>query len=541
MALLLGLVYLGSIGPHWKIQCDSAMFIGIGESLVEGRGYTFAGLFWATTPFGWPVFLAGLIRMFGRNYLVLNTVSVVMGLATLWLVYRSIKEMAGVWWGLVVVTLTGLLHVMLEYSVYVMTDIPAMFGFWLGFYFLQRLVLRPAMAWTDVLGASCGLMLGCAFRFTAAFALPLFALAPWLWRRQQRPNFGRNLLLAAVLVLPAVLLLAGWIHFSMNQVALYAAAADSGRPVSVAPGYITWGDLIGLAVKPLGGLWLTVPALMNATLKGLTTFGLEAIRLEEPDYLNPARIAAYGGAFLLMGALAGLGGWRVSKTDRGLSLAAALIYCAMMLIAQRVAVQRYLLPLFPLLLWFIAEGLNVVWDKLRPSRPGGPTAHAGFPLRWPTAACLAGLLVPNLINIAGEIRQVHRADYYATFEKGAWKDLWTVSEWIRQHAPPEARVFTRDFSVIHFWTGRKCLWWFKQTREGDLFLLERIGDLNRRFNRWQVESRGWELEQATRAWPLVENGRAKELFRSGALSVYRREPDQPGQQPGPVHGPGGTR
>ncbi|MCX7826089.1 MAG: glycosyltransferase family 39 protein [Verrucomicrobiae bacterium] len=544
VALLLGLVYLGSIGPHWKIQCDSAMFIGLGESLVEGRGYSFGGLFCAGTPFGWPLLMAGLYRLFGRNFLVMNTVLVLMSLATLWLVYRSIKEMAGAWWGLIVVTLTGLLHVMVEYSVYLMTDMPGMFGFWLGFYFLQRLVLQPAFAWTDVLGASCGLMLACAFRYTSAFAVPLFALAPWLRRWEQPRKFHKNLLLAAVLVLPAVLLLAWWIDFSTKQaVVCYqrAVAIGGSSPVAALPAYITWGDLIGLALRPLAGLWLTAPALMNAALKGLTTFGLEAIRLEDPNYLNPLRIAAYGAAFLILGILVGLGGWRVSKTDRGLSLIAVLIYCASMLVAQRAAVQRYLLPLFPFLLWFIAEGLNLAWERWRPHRgkPEAPATPTGFPLRWPTTVCLIGLLLPNLVNIAREIRQVHRADYYATLEKGAWKDLWAVSEWIRQHAPPEARLFTREFAVMHFWTKRPCVWRFKDTRPGDLLVLEHIPDLRRRFNQWQVEPLKWEQDEARRARALVERGAAREVFRSGAISVYLRGPKGAAQTQSPPRDQGG--
>jgi hypothetical protein len=462
-------------------------------------------------------------RLVGPSYLFMNATMSLMALATLWLVYRSISEMASPWWGLIVAAVTGLLHVTLEYSAYLMTDIPAMFGFWLGFYFLQRLARRPGLDWRDVLGAGVGLAFGSACRYTTAFFLPLFALVPWLRPRDQWFRRRKNLLLAAVIALPTMLVTLGWLlatTLTAKEIVAEAPTLIQARDQIAL--YIWWGDFLG--TLELRRLWFVIVVFVNATFKGLTTFGIEAIRMSDPDYLNPTRVTVLATGFLFMCTMMALGGKRVWRNDRGLSVLAVCVYAGAMILWQRLAVQRYLLPVLPFLVWFLAEGLNAVWEKLRRVQPAAGATMQGFPLRWPAVACLAGLLLPNLTNIAAEIRQAHRSDYYATCDNGMWKDFWEASRWIREHAPREARLFTRESQLMHFWTKRPCLRRLELTRAGDLLVLERMGDPRLRFNRWALEQLDWELLEAKKAWSLVDSGAARELHRTGNVSVYLREP-----------------
>src|SRR5438067_5398744 len=56
-------LYLLMYNPYWVPGGDSELYIAVARSLATGKGYTFNGHFVSISPPGWPLFLAGLMKI----------------------------------------------------------------------------------------------------------------------------------------------------------------------------------------------------------------------------------------------------------------------------------------------------------------------------------------------------------------------------------------------------------------------------------------------------------------------------------------------
>ncbi|MBI5397709.1 MAG: glycosyltransferase family 39 protein, partial [Verrucomicrobia bacterium] len=456
VAVVLGLLYVARVSPHWKIGRDSSLYLGLAQSLAEGRGFRFLDTPIEHPPAGLSLMLSLVWRTLGPNFLVMNALIAAMALATLWLVYRSVREIAGPWWALVVVVLTGLSQRMMQFSGQLMTDLPAMFGFWLAFYFVQRLAMRPKATWPDAAGAAVGLLVATAFRYSSAFAAPAFALVPWLRRRAAGPGFIKRLALSAAVVLPLAVSLQLWLHHRVEA-----------RP----------GEVVTSFYEPTGPRALLelmaaqsprAVLFLDAAFESLTTQGTGADVLLTPSRRFVARDLRHVALLALIAVWLGAGAWQVSRKDRGLGVLATACYGGGVIVFGFESNPRYLLPVLPLLWWFAAEGLQAAWRAVR-RRPAA-VQPPGFPLGAPVAVAMALLLVPNVSKVLGEVRLAHASDFYAVYDHGHWKPYVAVAGWIKTNALPDARVLSVEGSPLGFLAGRPVVMNAAQCRPGDLLV-----------------------------------------------------------------------
>jgi len=82
--------YLLSIGAHWYVTPDSALYLMLGENLADGRGYTLWGEPHRLVPPGYPLLIAAQKRLGLGTIPWLNFGMAVMTLGVLGICYRSL-------------------------------------------------------------------------------------------------------------------------------------------------------------------------------------------------------------------------------------------------------------------------------------------------------------------------------------------------------------------------------------------------------------------------------------------------------------------
>jgi hypothetical protein len=130
---------------------------------------------------------------------------------------------------------------------------------------------------------------------------------------------------------------------------------------------------------------------------------------------------------------------------------AALGISALMLVWHFTPDQRFVFPLYPLLLAGLWTELANVWQALRLSWKKPSAADRGA--AWAGAGLLAGfaLFVVSttafgLFLFLPALFQAYRADLDARLP---------AYQWIARNAPPQARVFAYDDPLLFLYTGRK--------------------------------------------------------------------------------------
>lgn len=510
VAVVLALLYAARVGPHWKIGRDSSLYIGLAQSVAHGDGFRFLNQTFERVPFGLPAMLALFWQESGPNWLLMNAVMAGLALVTLWLVYRSVGEIAGPWWGLIVAFLTGWSHCMMQFSGQLMTDLPAMFGFWAGFYYLQQLVLRPEATVSNACGAAAGLLLGSTFRFSTPFMAPVFALAPWLRRRGDGHGSVRRLLLSALIALPTAAMLYAWFNYHIEL-----------RPGETPAGFWTSADTSAVAQQALSRLPKAV-LVPDAAFEVLTTQGTGADKLLTPGHTwgrrDISRVALAALTLLWLG----IGARQVCRKDRCLSVLTVLCYTTCIAAFSFETTPRYLLPVSPFLFWFAAEGLEAVSRWLR-RLPAMTRDVMVFPLSVPVAVLLTLLLAVNAVKTLREVRLAHAQDYYAAYDRGHWKPYVEVAHWLAANTPPDIRLWSTEAGPLAFLCNRLAVGRIEQLRPGDYLAMVPLNQ-NRSPEGPPNPGRVATDKLTAAAWRLAESDAAREVFRSGNVRVFKLLP-----------------
>ena len=91
------LLYLGTVSGHWYPLPDSALYRSLAESLSSGRGYTY----WSDVPShalpGFPLLLAGCIKLGLKEPWQLNVVMVLLSLGLCWTLWAVTWVLVRAW------------------------------------------------------------------------------------------------------------------------------------------------------------------------------------------------------------------------------------------------------------------------------------------------------------------------------------------------------------------------------------------------------------------------------------------------------------
>ncbi|HYL76064.1 MAG TPA: hypothetical protein VEU96_17775 [Bryobacteraceae bacterium] len=415
--------------PHLGYYHDDSLYWVSAQSLAQGGGYRIASLpgepYQTKYPPLYPVLLAGIWKInpdFPAN-LPLATLFAWMllpvYLALGWLVFRQL----GFGWReqCILAAITGLSPVAVVFSFSLMPEL-LFTALLLASVLAAERSHEPGTArWLPVLAGICGAL---AY-LTKSSAAPLLLTAPLCFAL--RKQFGKAALFFAAM-LPAV---AGWqwwvsghLSRSWDLVTLYYTNYVGYQAYNV----------------PLRDLPLVIWHNLDAFLMGAGRLLTFDVPFGSKHLERVAAVAAIAGCV------------RLTRRTRQLQYPlAALGISALMLVWHFTPDQRFVFPLYPLLLaglWTelanVCQALRVSWRK--PAMADRGAALVGAGVLGAFALFIAGTTVFGLFQFLPALFETYRADFEA--RRPAY-------QWIARNSPPQAQVFAYDDPLLFLYTGRK--------------------------------------------------------------------------------------
>lgn len=415
--------------PHFGHLHDDSIYWVAAKSMAEGHGYRIRSLpgepFQTKYPPLWPLALAGIWKIDPRFPENLRW-----GMAVAWAMLPAFMFVAWCWFRSVEfrpAMRTGLCAalVLSPWVVFLSTTLMSELIFSVA---LLAALLAIERARTGPWPALAAGLLGAAAYLIKTAALPLLVVGPlWLiWRS----DYWRRYRSAAVFfcaMLPAV---AGWM--------LWAGHHMTGARDIVSLYYTNY---LGYQIYNIG--WRDLPLVMWKNLDGVFS-GIAGLLIFD---LGKSALGVHLSRLLAIGAIVGV--VRLART-RGVTpyhgFAAA--YTAILLVWHYPPNERFLLPLFPLLLAGVGRELAHLGSVIRSAWRQGAlnrAVAAGMVAGAATLAAFgmvmnAGAIFREFPGIMGQHRAV-LASNRAAFA------------WIAQHAPGAGAFYAYDDAVFFLYTG----------------------------------------------------------------------------------------
>jgi hypothetical protein len=415
MALLVVLYAMGLNG-HWRIQRDSALYLGIARSLAEGKGYVFNYKPDVLAMPGFPTMMAAVYAAFGENFLVMNAVVSLMGLACVVFAYLLLRDMGAAPGVLMAsVLMFGLSRQLYYYSAHLLTDVPftmfSLAALWAG---VRMARSDGSKFWTWCVAS--GVLSVCAMSLRPfGLALPpALAAALWLrpdWRTRRRRNLMACILIGIIFTVPLVL----WVS---RCAAVYQ------------PGDVTYAN--AFRQRGFGRFVLhiaeQVPKLLDSLGESVAGVG----------------ISMAGG--LLLAVLAAIGLVHIAREGHWIVPVFMAIYTGGAMLGN--PGRRYLLPELALIVYAIVLGVQATADAITKSSRARHTL-------------LVFLLVFLILLNAGRTGKIvvenRSRHFYQTLEGGQWRPYFQVSDWVKANTAEDSVIAAYEARLIHYLTKRRVV------------------------------------------------------------------------------------
>ncbi len=405
------------VNSSWIATPDSALYLELGESIAQGKGYVFNGEPHTYVPPGFPFAIALVVEVFGGSFLAYRVLMALLGIGTAALGALLVARLYGRDLGLLVGGLFAVNHVLLENSTLTTSDVPFGLVVFAGLHALVSAgegerVSRPWVLWA-------GLLIGIAplFRVNGWGVPPAAAL--YLLTRRWDARWGTRLLWVAAFLVLSVIPAALWDLWRSAQPVAFSEGsyyqAVSGRSLA-------------------NQLWVMADSLWNYVPE--TSYAVTGVAVKDVllEFVVPVLT---------------LVGW-VSAVRRGELLwapLAAVQYAGLLLSS---AGSRYLIVLLPGLYLFVALGLfeffRWIFERLHESLQTRATVGQFL---------VCAFVVLAVLNVGHNVKTIVQSRS-ALESNGAerLRDLpfFKAARWLKEN-DPGAVVMTMHPRVLHYLSG----------------------------------------------------------------------------------------
>lgn len=383
--LLVGIsvVYALGLSPRWKYSADSTLYVGLAESLVQGRGYEFNNESHVHVPPGVPLLFLPVILFGGRNFLLLRLLVTALAVGSVYLAYHIFRTNLSERVALLLAALLGGSLYLFRYSLYILSDVPFLF-FSLAALLAVRSFIERKDRW-QLRGVLAGLLVSaaCMMRAVGAALLPAVALT-LLFSARPKATMRQRLAKLALVI----------------SVALAPGLAWVIRCVIVAPeGAASYAQLL----RPKNTRGVGREATFRRVVRrvgrnmrfytgvlGAYTVNRDLWKPGLPPYIEHANLPPWWAGWALALLFAASFMVILFKRRRLVEWYVAAYACICLLI-QPDSVGRYFLPLLPFLFYYLYLSLNWLKAKMQEERAGrGAWVWVGTAVVW-VLACAAAL------------------------------------------------------------------------------------------------------------------------------------------------------
>ncbi len=450
------LLYAAGLNSKWRFQRDSAIYLALGRSLAEGRGYVYNGRPHSRYAPGLPAALAVIGKAAGipqtpqDSFLPMNLMEMLAGAGCIALVVLVARELDLTRSEAVaLVLLCAFSRTLYYYSAQIMTEAPftllALGALWCG---LRMLRTTGRASWAWCAGAGLFALLASSIRPVGPLLLPALAAGLWLRRgalHRWAPNAGKTLLILALVVLPMI----GWITYT---------EADQAE------------ERVGYARNSLR--WFRAERLQRVGVNAFTRIHEHSEGFS--DAITGSNLGSPVGLLLLgilgVGLVEGL-----LRGERVLT-AFALLAIGAIIAGGWIVRRRYLLPALPVLFYWLVLGGSRVGRWLRRWESFWSRRRLRY-LGW---TCLALVLTVNAVRIGKVIYQNRSPRFYELAKGGIMADYAPLTAWLRHHADAGQSVLADEHSTVHYFSRMHTVPFpYRARRRGaqnlrDLLLSEKV-------------------------------------------------------------------
>ena len=454
--LILGIftlvLFLGAVNPFFYFHGgDNAEYLMLARSLVHGQGFTSTYTYpvqpHTKYPFFFPLMMAGIIKLFGENLVLIKIMiawcAAIMAGAT----YRMWEDQGDKGIALGAALLVATIPFTLQYSVGLLSEIP--FAAWVC---LTLLLAERALKKDSV--KSLPLILCVFFALAAYFTrsvgivlLPALVGAALL-RSPVRSRLKQNLVMATAIALPFLTAFGAWYGrgylLTHGQGKSYFREFFIKDSLDLNSPLIGFGDLIG-RTQANGHYYLEQI--------GITLGPFAAA-------LGRNRLADLG---LLMVLITLIGFVRAMVRRRGAAELYAVAYSLLILIWSS-SENRFLIPLYPVFFYYWLkgiEGLGLGIARLFPvlNRPAFfRSVLGGVSLIMLTSNLGADF---QFLSTMAQIRKMKGFEINPRFQiiatNEATSRILALAVYLRSHAEPDAVVFARKASLVALASGHQAV------------------------------------------------------------------------------------
>jgi 4-amino-4-deoxy-L-arabinose transferase-like glycosyltransferase len=225
--------YVESAGPLGSVFDDAAEYDAVGWSIANGDGFMLNGAPYAVHPPGYPLFLGVLYAVFGHHEAVVKIVQACLGGLTCVLVWLIGERLFTRRTGMVAASIAAVYPLMVFYTGVLLSETLYVFLATLLLHLLVRLRDTPSLRGVCLAGVVLGLM---------------------------------NLTRPVTLLLPAALLLWGWLEFaSLRRAAVTAAVIAGITGLMMAP-WVARNDAVLGVTSITTNQWTTLYSANNPAI-----------------------------------------------------------------------------------------------------------------------------------------------------------------------------------------------------------------------------------------------------------------------------------
>ena len=421
-------IHTGGDSSHYVLLAESLLRAGDGYSDTMAPGDPVPH---TKYPPGYPLLLAPLLAIFGRDIVLLKLLSVALTVAST-LVYAALaRERAGETRWLPVGLAFAVSPVVIDYSHWLLSEAAFLLCTLVALLFAERARreegLRGPYFWLAVVAIAAAYWVR-SIGAALVVAGTLYYAASRRWRQCLAYSA-----LGAALTLP-------W--FVRGQV-----LAGTGSPYleqfllkSVYEPEAGYHDLAGMIGRFFANVGIYSAREMPRVLAGSDSAWAAT---------EPMKALAVGLCVIVL-----LGFVHVVRSRPGLSETYfALSLLAILLFEEVVSDVRYLMPLVPLLLLYADEGLTRLAGRL--GRVGGPRALASVAMVLIALVGATSQLVRAPANL-DMVRRYALGDPFAGYLPN-WRSFFLAADWVAANTPPDAAVTVRKPRLFNLRTDRRVV------------------------------------------------------------------------------------
>lgn len=458
LIVIVFLMYLGSLSNNWKLEWDSAYYLILAKSLISGHGFTYLGYPCLKIPFGFPVLISPLVSVTGANFLGLNLYMLMFAFMGFFMIYLCLSKLYGCTYSFLITILAAWSYLMLDYSGFVMIDVPYMAFSFAALFFILTYVDKPVFC-TGIIAV----LLILISYFLRKIGIVLMAggfLYLFLYNVRLIKSW-KFVTLTLILLIPV----GGWALFT------HCKKINANDPVwqliEFLPSKneiqrVKYDDPVSSINGPLGLVKRGIKnsayyaGISSSLMMGKTlNTKKESLKLLPKWWLGLLSIITL---VIILGFLHSL---IKCKTLPDIYF---LFYMGILL-AWSAREPRYLLPVLPLLINYLLSGITILIFMICKLAPILQKRAGIITTGCITVFCFF-YVVSNSFQNSKIIKHQRSENYYSCYQS----DLFSASSWLKGNAPKEARVVSVLAPVASMVSDRWCVS-FPRIKDPDRIML----------------------------------------------------------------------